>query len=100
MASGTEATTGRMLEVAQKVEDIIGQYNSSVEKMYRIGDEVDAMWEGPSNQKFMAKLGNDRERFNALTKLLTAYVETLRQTVSTYIEAENRALEAIGANKN
>lgn len=97
--AGTEVLTGRMLEVAKSVEDIIGRYNSSVNKMYQIGGEIDAMWDGDASQKFMNTLGNDRERFNALTKMLTAYVETLRQDAAIYAKAESEVLNILNTNK-
>jgi len=97
--AGTEVLTGRMTEVAKNVEDIIGRYNTSINKMYQIGGEIDAMWDGAASDKFMATLGNDRERFNALTKMLTDYVETLRQDASIYVKAENDVLEVLNTNK-
>ena len=97
--AGTEVLTGRMMEVAKNVEDIIGRYNTSVNKMYQIGGEIDAMWDGAAGDKFMATLGNDRERFNALTKMLTAYVETLRQDAGIYAKAENDVLDVLNTNK-
>ena len=97
--AGTEVLTGRMLDVAKSVEDITGRYNSSVNKMYQIGGEIDAMWEGEANRKFMATLGNDRQRFEALTKMLTAYVETLRQDAAIYAKAENDVVDILNTNK-
>jgi len=97
--AGTEVLTGRMTEVARNLENIIGRYNSSVEKMYQIGVEIDAMWDGEASQKFTSTLGRDRERFNALTKMLTAYVETLRQDAAIYAKAESDALDILNTNK-
>lgn len=97
--AGTEVLTGRMMEVAKNVEEIIGRYNTSINKMYQIGGEIDAMWDGAASDKFMATLGNDRDRFNALTKMLTAYVETLRQDAAIYAKAESDALDILNTNK-
>ena len=97
--AGTDVLTGRMMEVAKNVEDIIGRYNTSVNKMYQTGGEIDAMWDGAASDKFMATLGNDRERFNALTKMLTAYVETLRQDAAIYAKAESDVMDVLNTNK-
>ncbi|HQK34913.1 MAG TPA: WXG100 family type VII secretion target [Spirochaetales bacterium] len=97
--AGTEVLTGRMLEIAKRVEDIVGRYNNSVSKLYQIGGEIDAMWDGEAGNKFMATLGSDRERFNALTKMLTMYVETLRQDAAIYAKAESDALNILSTNK-
>ena len=97
--AGTEVLTGRLLEVSKNVEELVGRYNQSVNKVYQIGGEIDGMWEGEASRKFMTILGNDRERFNALTKMLTAYVETLRQDAAIYAKAENDALNVLNTNK-
>ena len=97
--AGTEVITSRMNEVSKNVEDIVGRYNSSVSKMYQIGGEIDVMWDGEASDKFAATLGNDRERFNALTKMLTAYVETLRQDAAIYVKAESDVLNVLNTNK-
>ncbi len=97
--AGTEVLTGRMMEIAKNVEDIIGRYNTSVNRMYQIGGEIDAMWDGAASDKFIATLGNDRERFNALAKILTTYVETLRQDAAIYAKAESDVLDVLNANK-
>jgi len=95
----TEVVTGRMLEVAKNVEELIGRYGQSVNKIYQLGGEIDGMWDGEAGNKFMSTLGNDRERFNALQKMLSAYVEALRQDAAIYAKAESDALGVLSANK-
>lgn len=57
------------------------------------------MWDGPASNKFVSILGNDRERFNALAKMLNAYVETLRRDAAIYAKAESDALDILNTNK-
>lgn len=97
--AGTDVLTRKMLDVAKNVEDVIGRYRTSVEKMYQIGGEIDGMWDGEASNKFMTTLGNDRERFNALTKMLASYVDILRQDVNIYAKAESDALNILNTNK-
>jgi len=97
--AGTEVTTSQMHDVAKNVEDVIGRYNASVNKMYQIGGEIDGMWDGEASEKFMATLGNDRDRFDTLTKMLTSYVETLRQDAIIYEKAESDVLNVLNTNK-
>jgi WXG100 family type VII secretion target len=97
--AGTEVLTGKMREVAQSVEDIVGRYNASVAKVYQAGEEIDAMWEGEASKKFKAVLGNDREKFEAMAKLLTEYIAALRQDAEIYEKAESDVLDALNTNK-
>jgi WXG100 family type VII secretion target len=97
--AGTEVTTGRLTQAANRLTDFIGQYNAAVDKFYNCGAEIDTMWDGEASQKFMATLTNDRERFNALTKILQRYVEVLSQDANTYAKAEADVLNTLNTNK-
>lgn len=97
--AGTEVLTGKMMDVAKSVEDIAGRYRTSVNKLYQIGGEIDQMWEGEASDKFVATLGNDRPRFDALAKMLDDYVATLRNDAAIYGKAESDALNILNTNK-
>ncbi len=98
MAS-TEVVTSKMNEVANRLEDIVSKYNTSVSKVYEIGGQIDSMWDGEASNKFVSILGNDREKFNALSTMLQKYIEILRQDVSIYQKAENDVLNVLNSNK-
>jgi WXG100 family type VII secretion target len=97
--AGTEVITGRLTDAAKNLEDLNARYGQSVSKMYQIGGEIDVMWDGSAADKFAATLGADRERFNALTQLLTRYVETLRQDATIYGKAESDVLDVLNSRK-
>jgi WXG100 family type VII secretion target len=97
--AGTEVITGRLTEAAGNLEDLNARYGQSVSKMYQIGEEVDAMWDGSAGDKFMAALGADRDRFSALSQMLSRYAETLRQEAAIYGKAESDVLEVLNTRK-
>jgi WXG100 family type VII secretion target len=97
--AGTEVTTGRLTQAASRLSDFIAQYDGAVDKFYNCGAEIDTMWDGDASQKFMATLTNDRERFNALTRILRQYVEVLNQDANTYARAEADVLNTLNTNK-
>ena len=96
---GTEVMTRQMMDVGSKVEDTLKYFETSVNKMYQIGAEVDVMWEGNANEKFMSTMKNDRVKFTALKDLVTRYIEVLRQNVETYRKAEDDAVVVVTTNK-
>lgn len=96
---GTELTTSKMREVANNLGEQIKAYGNAVTRLYEIGEEIDTMWEGEASQKFKANLGNDRERFNALTKMVNSYIDVLNQDIQTYTQAEAEALQIIMSNR-
>jgi uncharacterized protein YukE len=96
--TGTEVLTGSLMEVAASVEELIGRYRQSVLRFYAIGQELDAMWDGLSGDKFASKLSNDQPRFEAMATLLEAYVAVLRQDASIYVKAESDVLNVLNTN--
>jgi hypothetical protein len=68
--AGTEVTTGKLTQAANMPSEFISQYNVAVDKFYNCGAEIDTMWDGEASQKFMATRTGDRDRFNALTRIL------------------------------
>lgn len=98
--AGTKITSsGRMAEVASKLEEIIHRYNQSLANMNNIGAEVDSMWDGEASQKFVSQMSDDQTKFKALTTILNQYVETLRKDIQIYEMAEEEAKNTILKNK-
>ena len=87
--AGTEVLTGKMLDVANRLEEIGREYKNSVDKINTAGAELDQMWNGEAGNKFSAVIARDRDRFDALSKMLAEYADTLRREVEIYARAEN-----------
>ena len=96
--AGTEVLTGSLMETASGVEELVGRYRQSVDRLFAIGHEIDSMWDGLASSKFAAQLGQDRERFDAMAKLLESYIGVLRQNAGIYTKAENDVLNVLGTN--
>lgn len=94
----TEVLTNKLTDTAVGVEELIVRYRQHVDKMYHIGAEVDSMWEGTANQTFVAKLQADRERFDAMAKLLEQYVVALRNSAAEYVKGENEVIQILNTN--
>lgn len=92
-------TPSVLKDIALGVEELTGRYRQSISKLYNIGGELDGMWEGAANRQFMAQLGSDRERFDAMAKLMESYIGTLRNAAATYVNSESEAVTALNANR-
>lgn len=95
----TTVSTGSLQNVAKNVAEQVVKYNKSVERIYEIGAELDAMWDGDANKKFISVIGSDRERFSAMSKLLSQYIDALNQSAKVYAETENSVKEIMTTNK-
>lgn len=73
-----------LLAKARNLECINGDFSIAVEKMYRIGDEMDSLWTGDDNEKLMTILAAERQRFDVLTQMLTECAEILRGDADLY----------------
>jgi uncharacterized protein YukE len=98
MAGTTEVLTNALNEVATSVEELTSRYRQTVIRMYNIGSDIDSMWDGEANRRFMAQLGSDRERFDAMATLMDNYVLTLRNSASTYVRTEGEVLNVLNTN--
>jgi WXG100 family type VII secretion target len=91
--------TAKLMQVANNLENIIREYHNNVEKFYNCGAEIDQMWDGDANNKFVYILANDRARFNAMKTILQQYVDVLRRDASAYEKAEVDVLNTLATNK-
>jgi len=96
--AGTEVLTGSLMDIAAGLDDLIGRYRQSINRVYTIGQELDSMWEGNASSKFTAQMSSDRERFDAIAKLLESYASVLRHSASVYLRAESDVLAVLSTN--
>ena len=84
--------TGSLMDIASSMDELIGRYRHSINRIYMVGQELDSMWDGNASSKFAVQMGHDRERFDAMAKLLESYASVLRHNVNIYLTAENDVL--------
>ncbi len=96
---GTEVDVKILQNVSKEVEQLISKYKASIDKLFQLGSEVDGMWDGDASKKFMAQFQSDRERFDALTKILSQYLEAILEAIQTYIKTESEVINVLNTNK-
>jgi len=93
--TGTEVLTGSLMDIASSMDDLIGRYRHSINRIYMVGQELDSMWDGNASSKFAVQMGNNRERFDSMAKLLESYASVLRQNANIYLTAERDVLDVM-----
>ena len=91
----TQAHAGQMADIAKNMEDIIARYQTSVHRIYQIGEEIDALWDGEAGKRFMAHMGQHRQNLDAMVKTFTEFSLVLRQNAMGYARAEQDAMDLI-----
>ena len=90
--------TQEMRAVANSVEQLASDYTRKVTDLYSAGQELDKMWDGDANATFNAQLGQDQPRFELLNKVISQYVQVLRENAEAYDKSEAEAVQTLQTN--
>ena len=95
MAKISTVNTTGMRTVAGDIEQMANDYTQQVTALYSVGQELDALWEGDANAAFMAQLGQDQPRFDALNTVVRQYIEALRRSAESYVKGEEHHIQIL-----
>ena len=90
--------TQEMRAVASSVEQLAGDYTRQVQALYTAGNELDKMWDGDANSTFNSQLGQDQSKFEAMSRVIAQYVQTLRSNAEEYDKSEAEAVQTLSSN--
>ena len=99
MSGVSKLNTTGMRSVADDIAQLAREYTQQVASLYTVGQELDATWDGDASRKFIAKLGQDQPRFEALNTVIIEYDNALRIYANSYDENEIKNLEILESNK-
>lgn len=77
-----------MNAAATSIEAKIEEWQESVQRLYTLHQEMDAMWDGTSNDAFNQVFTGDLQKFNQLTALMRQYVAAIKTAAANYISGE------------
>ena len=63
-------TPQTMNTIANDIENKINDWTDAVQKIYKLKDEMEAMWDGTANDAFNNMFAEDAPKFNNLAKLM------------------------------
>ncbi len=81
-------TPETMGTIAGDIEGKIGEWNDAVQKIYKLKEEMDAMWDGSANDTFNNLFAEDAPKFNNLSTLMQDYATAIRTAANKYIQSE------------
>lgn len=82
-----------VMHVASMLTENNNQFRARVEDLMNTAQELASMWQGEANNSFNAALATDQERWAAFAALVDTHVETLREIVRHYQNAEAENVE-------
>ena len=82
-------TPQTMISLAEGIEDKIDERNNSVTAIYRLNDEMDAMWDGTANDTFNQMFQEDSTKFKSLSQVMQEYATAIKTAANKYIQSED-----------
>ncbi len=81
-------TPQTMNTIANDIENKINDWTDAVQKICKLKDEMDAMWDGTANDTFNNMFAEDAPKFNNLAKLMQEYSTAIKTAANKYIQGE------------
>ena len=80
--------TDNMRSTATVFQEKINDWNSLVQQLWSLMEELDAMWDGDANEAFNALVTEDRPKFERLAQMMETYKTAIDTAASKYDSGE------------
>ena len=76
--------TDNMRSTATVFQEKINDWNSLVQQLWSLMEELDAMWDGDANEAFNALVTEDKPKFERLAQMMETYKTAIDTAASKY----------------
>ena len=80
--------TDNMRSTATVFQEKINDWNSLVQQLWSLMEELDAMWDGDANEAFNALVTEDKPKFERLSQMMETYKTAIDTAASKYDSGE------------
>ena len=80
--------TDNMRSTATVFQEKINDWNSLVQQLWSLMEELDAMWDGNANEAFNALVTEDKPKFERLAQMMETYKTAIDTAASKYDSGE------------
>ena len=80
--------TDNMRSTATVFQEKITDWNSLVQQLWSLMEELDAMWDGDANEAFNALVTEDKPKFERLAQMMETYKTAIDTAASKYDSGE------------
>ncbi len=80
--------TDNMRSTATVFQEKIKDWNSLVQQLWSLMEELDAMWDGDANEAFNALVTEDKPKFERLAQMMETYKTAIDTAASKYDSGE------------
>lgn len=97
MAREWSITTESVTQSAERVKELVAQYETEYEKLYtEVGNLRGSKWQGTASDAFNSKLESYKESFINLRDVMNSYYEFLVEAAKHYEDVEEKIRESAG----
>lgn len=90
-----QVTPEEMVQAAKNVNDNIVGWQSGVSDIYKLTEELDAMWDGMANDSFNNRIAEDRPQYNRLGEMMIEYSQAIKTAANNYIQGDQQVKEIV-----
>lgn len=80
--------TDNMRSTATVFQEKINDWNSLVQQLWSLMEELDAMWDGDANEAFNALVTEDKPKFERLAQMMETYKTAIDTAATKYDSGE------------
>ena len=80
--------TDNMRSTATVFQEKINDWNSLVQQLWSLMEELDAMWDGDAHEAFNALVTEDKPKFERLAQMMETYKTAIDTAASKYDSGE------------
>ena len=80
--------TDNMRSTATVFQEKINDWNSLVQQLWSLMEELDAMWDGDANTAFNTLIAEDKPKFTQLERMMEEYKNAITTAAGKYEAAE------------
>lgn len=80
--------TDNMRSTATVFQEKINDWDSLVQQLWSLMEELDAMWDGDANEAFNALVTEDKPKFERLAQMMETYKTAIDTAASKYDSGE------------
>ena len=95
MANLINVTPEQIQQAARTTAGYIDDWRETVQSIYVLVQELDAMWDGLANTEFNLNFEQDRPLYNRLGNLMQEYAEALIQAAQRYNDGEDDVAQIV-----
>lgn len=88
-----EVRPEEMKRISSEINNLIEEYQQSVNRLYQLNAEMDALWDGDANNAFNDSFNNDKPKFMNLINMMNEYNQALTVIANNYEDTELKNAE-------